>query len=154
MHAVLVEELVSLYKLYFPVCPPLGNSSSASSSDDEIKEVFESCKQSMVPTRAAFPSRSSRDIQGQVFPQTVDCTTNRPLRVVPSGHHKPKFFAQMSATPSERPYLDFNKMQHSKRIPMVRISMSVGASYWPLQVQDINTVITTLLISGLGHVNN
>ena len=147
MHAVLVS-------LYFPLCQPLGNSSSASSSDDEIKEVFESCKQRMVPTRAAFPSRSSRDIQGQVFPQTVDSTTNRPLRVVPLGHHKPKFFAQMSATPSERPYLDFNKMQHSKRIPMVRICMFAGASYWPLWVQDINIVITTLPISGLWHVDN
>ena len=112
--------------LYFPAYPPLGSSSSASSSDDEIKEVFESCKQRQVPTRAAFPSRSSRDMQGQVFPQTVD---SRPLRVVPSGHHKPKFFAQMSATASEQPDLDFNKMQHSKRLLMVSVSMSVGTSY-------------------------
>ena len=120
----------------FPAYPPLGSSSSASSSDDEIKEVFESCKQRQVPTRAAFSSRSSRDMQGQVFPQTVDSNTNRPLRVVPSGHHKPKFFAQMAATASERPSLDFNKMQHSKRLLMVSVSMSVGTSCWPLWVQD------------------
>ena len=44
---------------------------------------------------------------------------NRPLKVVPVGHRKPKFFAQMTASRNERPHLDFNKMQHSKRLIMV-----------------------------------
>lgn len=103
---------------------PLGSSSSASSSDDEIKEAFESYKQRLVPLSAAVPSWNARDMRAVVFPKTMDPITSRPLRVVPSGHRKPKFFAQMSATPSERPYLDFNKMQHSKRVLMVRM-MSV-----------------------------
>jgi len=102
---------------------PLGSSSSASSSDDEIKEAFESYKQRLVPLSAAVPSWNARDMRAVVFPKTMDPITSRPLRVVPSGHRKPKFFAQMSATPSERPYLDFNKMQHSKRVLMVRIWM-------------------------------
>ena len=45
--------------------------------------------------------------------------TNKPIKVAPVGHKKPKFFAQMSGSHTERPHLDFNKMQHSKRLIMV-----------------------------------
>jgi len=45
---------------------------------------------------------------------------SRPLKCVPVEHNKHKFFAQMASPfSSERPYLDFNKMQHSKRVVMV-----------------------------------
>jgi len=43
----------------------------------------------------------------------------RPHKAMPAGHKKPKYFAQMSNSNSERPRLDFNKMQHSKRLVVV-----------------------------------
>ena len=56
---------------------------------------------------------------------------NRPVKVVPVGHKKPKFFAQMSASHNERPHLDFNKMQHSRRLILVRFaSLCVGWLWW------------------------
>ena len=134
------------------VSPSIGSSSSASSSDDEIKEAFESYKQRLVPLSAAVPSWNSRDMWGPVYPKTMDPISSRPLRVVPSGHRKPKFFAQMSATPSERPYLDFNKMQHSKRVLMVRIWMSVWLSctavlfnLYPLLVNNIQILDNVII---------
>ncbi|CAI8004809.1 hypothetical protein GBAR_LOCUS4012 [Geodia barretti] len=70
-------------------------SSSASSSDDEVKEAFESSDHTS--------------------------WSQRPIRVPPSGCRKrvSKYFAQMASTGSiERPQLDFKKMQ-SKRFLMV-----------------------------------
>lgn len=86
---------------------PTGGSSSASSSDDEVKEAFESCLPS--------PLDHTPD-------HTLLSPVQRPIRVAPSGCRKrvPKYFAQMASTePVERPRLDFNKMQ-SKRLVMVR----------------------------------
>ena len=54
---------------------------------------------------------------------------NRPLKVVPIGHKKPKFFAQMSSSRNERPHLDFNKMQHSKRLIMVSFGLASCVGY-------------------------
>ena len=75
--------------------------SSASSSDDEVREAFED----------SAPSHP---------PDHTPCS-QRPIRVPPSGCRKrvPKYFAQMASPGSiERPRLDFNKMQ-SKRFLMV-----------------------------------
>ena len=94
---------------------------SASSSDDEIKEAFEG--HSYLSQSTYFPPQCpscswtfSKDKVDQAFMWKPDpFVANRPLKVVPAGHKKPKFFAQMSASHYERPHLDFNKMQHSKR---------------------------------------
>ena len=117
----------------------VGSSSNASSSDDEIKEAFEgySClrQSSYVPPQC--PSYSwtfSKDNKAdQAFMWNPDpFVANRPVKVVPVGHKKPKFFAQMSASHNERPHLDFNKMQHSKRLIMVRSAASfcMGWLWW------------------------
>lgn len=91
---------------------PTGGSSSASSSDDEVKEAFESC----------LPSPLDHNPD-----HTFLSPVQRPIRVAPSGCRKrvPKYFAQMaSAECVERPRLDFNKMQ-SKRLVMVRLFQCV-----------------------------
>ena len=95
-----------------------GSSSSASSSDDEIKEAFEGYTH-----LHCFPIKTSLAESKQGSPHS--CTvmepvyTTRPVKMVPVGHRKPKYFAQMSGAYSERPRLDFNKMQHSKRLVVV-----------------------------------
>ena len=93
-----------------------GSSSSASSSDDEVKEAFEDY------TRRQVHTTFSRDMKG-TLPWTM--SINRPIKVLPVGCRKrsPKYFAQMSASSLERPFLDFNKMQHSKRAVMVRMTL-------------------------------
>ena len=109
--------------------PIAGSSSSASSSDDEIKEAFEGHsyhrQSSYIPPQC--PSYSwtipKGDKSEQAFMWNPDpFVTNRPLKVVPVGHRKPKFFAQMTASHNERPHINFNKMQHSKRLIMVNTS--------------------------------
>ena len=112
----------------------VGSSSNASSSDDEIKEAFESYsslrQSSYVPPRC--PSYSwalpKDDNAEQAFMWNPDpSVANRPVKVVPVGHKKPKFFAQMSASHNKRPHLDFDKMQHSKRLILVRFASFVWA---------------------------
>lgn len=105
---------------------PAGSSSSSSSSDDEIKEAFEGHsyqrQSSYIPPQSPSYSWSlpKDDNPDQAFMWNPDSfVANRPVKVVPVGHRKPKFFAQMSASCNERPHLDFNKMQHSKRLIMV-----------------------------------
>ncbi len=127
----------------------IGSNSSPSSSDDEIKEAFEAPSTSSSRQRwnitpptysgtlwaQTMPSLSSttsenlqqpqQQQQQQVFNNSwstgqFEACTSRPLKVTPVGHNKHKFFAQMSSRfSSERPYLDFNKMQHSKRVVTV-----------------------------------
>ena len=104
----------------------VGSSSSASSSDDEVKEAFEgySCVHQSSYAPPQYPSYSwtlPKDSRAdKAFMWNPDpFVANRPVKVTPIGHKKPKFFAQMSASHSERPHLDFNKMQHSKRLIMV-----------------------------------
>ena len=100
-------------------------SSSPSSSDDEIKEAFE-----VHPHEHRNPSLPNPHLWGWGKPSGPSCTTSTSgcsftfeptSRPVPVSHHKHKFFAQMSTNFSERPYLDFNKMQHSKRLVMVSL---------------------------------
>ncbi len=97
--------------------PLTGSSSSASSSDDEIKEAFEGhthfhyspiMKTSLKDFKQGSPLSWGNE---PLF-------ANRPLKTLPVGHRKPKYFAQMSSAYAERPRLDFNKMQHSKRLVM------------------------------------
>ena len=108
------------------------SSSNASSSDDEVKEAFEGCsyprQSSYAPPQ--YPSYSwtlpKDDKADQAFMWNPDpFVAIRPVKVEPAGHKKPKFFAQMSASCSERPHLDFSKMQHSKRLIMVRLATVV-----------------------------
>ena len=90
---------------------PAGSSSSGSSSDDEVKEAFESTASS----HSLWP--------GHTHPWP------RPIRVPPTGCRKkaPKYFAQMSSAGTiERPRLDFNKMQYSKRFVMVSALCSLS----------------------------
>ena len=103
---------------------------SCSSSDDEIKEAFECPPPHSKPLPAVPVYRSQiwsafKDVKETQtsFPWNSNpfVESNRPLKVVPVGHRKPKFFAQMSTNYNERPSLDFNKMQHSKRLVMVRV---------------------------------
>ncbi len=47
--------------------------------------------------------------------------SSRPLKVLAVEHGQPKYFARMSDSFVERPRLDFNKMQHSKRLVMVSL---------------------------------
>lgn len=110
----------------------ISGSSSPSSSDDEIKEAFHTNSSQhssdsphthhawgvggQFPSSTSFvPSSSTKQPLSGWNIEAV----GRPLKVVP-GRHKHKFFAQMSSNFSDRPYLDFNKMQHSKRLVMVR----------------------------------
>lgn len=100
----------------------VGSSSNASSSDDEIKEAFEGysclCRCSYSPSYSWTLLNDNK--ADQAFMWNPDpFVTNRPVKVAPVGHKKPKFFAQMSGSRSERPHLDFNKMQQSKRLIMV-----------------------------------
>ena len=98
----------------------VGSSSNASSSDDEIKEAFEGLRQSsyLPPQPPSYLWTLPKDDKaGQAF--MYPFVTNKPIKVAPVGHKKPKFFAQMSGSRTERPHLDFNKMQHSKRLIMV-----------------------------------
>lgn len=101
-----------------------GSSSSASSSDDEIKEAFENSTCRQVPPCPPRPSCSPWELRGPLPPWgTEHATFCRPLKVLPTGYRKksPKYFAQMSVPcGGERPFLDFNKMQHSKRLSAVR----------------------------------
>ncbi|XP_064403781.1 uncharacterized protein LOC135349209 [Halichondria panicea] len=96
-----------------------GSSSSASSSDDEIKEAFEGHTHFHY---SPVMKTSLKDFkQGSPLSWGTDpLFANRPLKALPVGHRKPKYFAQMSGSYAERPRLDFNKMQHSKRLVMVR----------------------------------
>lgn len=89
---------------------PAGSSSSGSSSDDEVKEAFENT----ASPHSLWP--------GHTHPWP------RPIRVPPTGCRKkaPKYFAQMSSAGAiERPRLDFNKMQYSKRFVMVSVLSSL-----------------------------
>ena len=98
----------------------VGSSSNASSSDNEIKEAFEGLRQSsyLPPQSPSYLWTLPKDNKaGQAF--MYPFVTNKPIKVAPVGHKKPKFFAQMSGSHTERPHLDFNKMQHSKRLIMV-----------------------------------
>lgn len=119
----------------------VGSSSSPSSSDDEIKEAFETPSISghhhhwnltppvysqmrawaqMPPVTAGLVPSEQQQHQ-ELSSWNIETCTSRPLKMVPVSHHKHKFFAQMSTKySSERPFLDFNKMQHSKRLVMVR----------------------------------
>ena len=110
---------------YSSIYSRVGSSSSGSSSDDEVKEAFEDHthqRYSFLPlTSQTFSWNSLKETkQGYPHTWTADpiCSC-RPVKVVPVGHRKPKFFAQMSTNYAERPRLDFNKMQHSKRLVMV-----------------------------------
>ena len=95
---------------------PAGSSSSGSSSDDEVKEAFENT----ASPHSLWP--------GHTHPWP------RPIRVPPTGCRKkaPKYFAQMSSAGAiERPRLDFNKMQYSKRFVMVSVLSSLPATHDP-----------------------
>ena len=92
-----------------PSLPPsfTDASSSASSSDEEVREAFEN---------HTPPVWSSISVGS-----TLWSPAQRPIRVAPSSCRKrvTKYFAQMASTePIERPRLDFNKMQ-SRRLAMV-----------------------------------
>ena len=100
-----IYTLLQRLPLSLPIHTATEGSSSASSSDDEIKEAFESCLPSSPP---AWRAGHTHWVQ-------------RPVRVAPSSYRKrvPKYFAQMASTAAiERPRLDFNKMQ-SRRLVMV-----------------------------------
>lgn len=130
----------------------LVGSSSPSSSDDEIKEAFEVApvhRQRSHPSpshhhawamgHASTNFVSSQSSQSPSSSFSSGCpeqplsgwnidpfeASGRPLKVVPVGRHRHKFFAQMSSNFSERPFLDFNKMQNSKRLVMVRLPVCV-----------------------------
>lgn len=97
---------------------PTGSSSSGNSSDDEIREAFEghtrySSLTSMKSSLKDFQQESPHSWAADPL------SVKRPLKVLPLGHRKPKYFAQMSSAYAERPRLNFDKMQHSKRLVMV-----------------------------------
>lgn len=92
-------------------------SSSASSSDEEVREAFENYLPPVLPALTVGSALWS--------------PAERPIRVPPSGCRKrvPKYFAQMASTDTiERPRLDFNKMQ-SRRLAMVRKPAVLRHSY-------------------------
>ena len=75
---------------------------------------------STATTFTSPPSSSSSSSPKQPVSAWNIEAARRPHRVVPPiGRHKHKFFAQMPSSFSDRPFLDFNKMQHSKRLVMV-----------------------------------
>ena len=128
-----------MFLFFFPLYT---GSSSPSSSDDEIKEAFETSTTSSsrhqwsrtppahssarawaqsVPSPSGTPGEQQQALNSSWSIGQFEACTSRPLKVVPvGGQNKHKFFAQMSTRySSERPFLDFNKMQHSKRVVMV-----------------------------------
>lgn len=122
---------------------------SPSSSDDEIKEAFEATayhlRKLSPPTHYAWgksavthfsplssPTSSKFPSSPNQLSTTGSPVATRPHKVVPlGGRHKHKFFAQMPSNFMDRPFLDFNKMQHSKRLVMVstqsKTSLSEGS---------------------------
>ena len=114
--AFLMEDSTVPINRVHPLPSPAGSSSSGSSSDDEVKEAFESTASS----HSLWP--------GHTHPWP------RPIRVPPTGCRKkaPKYFAQMSSAGTiERPRLDFNKMQYSKRFVMVSALCSLSLLHTP-----------------------
>lgn len=109
-----------------------GSSSSAGSSDEEIKEAFEGhslqcellCDSPPLHHNSWTPPKDIKIDRAFAWHSGL-CVTPRPLKVVPAGHRKPKFFAQMTASHSRRPHIDFDKMQHSKRLNMVRRPVAI-----------------------------
>ncbi len=106
-----------------------GNSSSGCSSDDEVREAFEG--HAHFHHSPVMKSSLNELKQGSPHSWSIDprfSTNSRPLKVLAVEHGKPKYFAGMSSnTFTERPRLDFNKMQHSKRLVMVRLVMLCDA---------------------------
>ena len=97
-----------------PSLPLTEASSSASSSDEEVREAFENYLPPVLPALTVGSALWS--------------PAERPIRVPPSGCRKrvPKYFAQMASTDTiERPRLDFNKMQ-SRRLAMVRAELYIA----------------------------
>lgn len=89
---------------------------------------------STTATPATSNEHQKQQSQQQAFNNSwsigqLEACASRPLKVVPVSQNKHKFFAQMSSRfSSERPFLDFNKMQHSKRV------VTVSSSKFKLQI--------------------
>lgn len=124
---------------------------SPSSSDDEIKEAFEATayhlRKLSPPTHYAWgksavthfsplssPTSSKFPSSPNQLSTTGSPVATRPHKVVPlGGRHKHKFFAQMPSNFMDRPFLDFNKMQHSKRLVMVSTQSKTSLSEGSIQ---------------------
>lgn len=94
--------------------------SGACSSDDEVREAFEG--HAHFHCSPVMKSSLSELKQGSPHSWSSDprFTSSRPVKVLAVEQGKPKYFARMNSDGyTERPRLDFNKMQHSKRLVMV-----------------------------------